>query len=87
MKQSDVFDAITKERAYQDEKWGSDKPQSLPGFLIILEEELAEVKKGWVKNLNVDLNEIVQIAAIAVACLEKYGVNGSATATDDISNE
>lgn len=31
----EVFAEINKERAYQLDKWG-DKPQSLPGYLIIL---------------------------------------------------
>lgn len=85
-----VFEAIVKERTRQDEKWGPNKPQSLPGFLIILERELEEAKEAWAKNITGDhapLNEIVQVAATAVACLEKYGVTGSATATNDIPED
>lgn len=85
----EVYAAIDKERNHQDAKWGPNKPQSLPGFLIVLEKELQEAKEAWVKNVEGDhapLNEIVQIAATAVACLEKYGVKGSATATNDIPN-
>lgn len=87
--QTKVFEAIAKERKNQDDKWGEDKPQSLPGFLLILESELNEAKLGWTKNLDgksAPLNEIVQLAATAVACLEKYGTSGSAIATDDIPN-
>lgn len=87
LSQQDVFQAICKERDHQDRKWGPNKPQSLPGFLIVLEKELQEAKDAWVKNVTGDhaaLNEIVQVAATAVACLEKYGVSGSATATNDI---
>lgn len=83
----EVFDSIVKERKHQDDKWGPNKPQSLPGFLIILERELQEAKDAWLKNVEGEhaaLNEIVQIAATAVACLEKYGVTGSAIATNDI---
>lgn len=83
----EVFDAVSKERDRQDDKWGANKPQSLPGFLVILEQELNEAKLAWAKNVTGDhapLNEIVQIAATAVACLEKYGVSGSAIATNDI---
>lgn len=85
-----VFEAISKERERQDFIWGPNKPQSLPGFLIVLEKELAEAKEAWVKSVTGDhapLNEIVQIAATAVACLEKYGVTGSAIATNDIPED
>lgn len=81
-----VFAAIKVEREYQDKKWGSNKPQSLAGYLLILESELAEAKKGWIKNhsgRNSPLAEIVQIAAVAVSCLERYGVDGSAIPTND----
>lgn len=82
-----VYAAIDKERTHQDQKWGANKPQSLPGFFVILRKELQEAEDAWVKNVTGDhapLNELVQVAATAVACLEKYGVTGSATATNDI---
>lgn len=84
--QDKVFYAIMEERKRQDEKWGADKPQSLPGFLLILEAELNEAKLGWLKDLSgksAPLNEIVQLAAVAVACLERYGVKGTAWSTND----
>ena len=87
LSQQEVFQAICKERDHQDNKWGPNKPQSLPGFLIVLEKELQEAKDAWVKNVtgeHATLNEVVQIAATAVACLEKYGVSGSAVSTNDI---
>lgn len=87
LSRDEVYIAIDKERSHQDDKWGANKPQSLPGFLIVLEKELQEARDAWVKNVTGDhaaLNEIVQIAATAVACLEKYGTTGSAIATNDI---
>lgn len=81
-----VYYAIDVERKYQDDKWGVDKEQSLPGFLVVLRQELEEAERGWAKNLegrHAPLNEIVQIAATAVACLEKYGTSGSAISTND----
>jgi hypothetical protein len=69
----EVYEAIDKERSYQDQKWGADKPQSLPGFLLVIESELNEAKLGWMKNQlhrHSPLAEIVQIAATCVACLE-----------------
>lgn len=85
--QAQVFEAIAKERQYQEEKFGENKPQSLAGYLLILESELEEAKRGWIKNLpgkSAPLNEIVQIAAVAVACLERYGLTGNAVSTNDI---
>jgi hypothetical protein len=82
----DVYEAIDKEREHQIQKYGKDKQQSLPGFLVILKRELDEAMLGWTDNetgRDAPLAEVVQVAAVAVACLEKYGVEGSAIATDD----
>jgi hypothetical protein len=84
---SAVYDAINKERDFQDAKWGKDKPLSLPGFIIALRSELEEVELGWLKNLpgkSAPLNELVQVAALAVAALERYGVTGNTVSQDDI---
>lgn len=86
----DVYRAIDKERDHQDKKFGVNKQLSLAGFLVVLESELEEAKRGWIKNStgrNAPLAEIVQIAAVCVGCLEKYGIEGTATVTDDISQE
>ncbi len=80
--------AIHRELEHQRQKWGKDKSQSLPGFLLILENELAEAKHGWTKNLegrNSPLSEVVQIAAVPLACLVRYGTSDSAVATTDIT--
>ena len=85
--QEGVFAAIRRERTQQDEKWGKNKPQSLPGFLLVIRSELNEAFEGWTKNFegkHAPLNEVLQIAAVAVACLERYGPTGSAIATNDI---
>ena len=87
LSRGEVYAAIDKERQHQDDKWGQNKPQSLPGFFVVLRKELREAEDAWVKNVtgeHAPLNEIVQVAATAVACLEKYGVTGSATATNDV---
>lgn len=81
-----VFNAINDERQHQINKFGADKQQSLAGFLLIIESELEEAKRGWIKDnqgRNSPLHEIVQIAATCVACLEKYGVIGNTLSTDD----
>ncbi len=81
-----VFELIREERAYQDSKYGVDKEQSLAGFIAVLRAELVEAEEGWIKNKvgrNSPLHEILQVAATAVACLEKYGATGTTISTDD----
>lgn len=82
-----VYLAISKERIYQDRKWGVDRPQSVPGFLLVMRKELDEAEKSWLKNVRGDrqtvLEEIVQVAATAVACLERYGVEGNTVSCND----
>ena len=84
-----VFEAIRGERAYQDVKWGPRKPQSLPGFLLVMRTELDEAEIAWAKNQvesrHTPLEEILQVVTVGIRCLEKYGVEGSARATDDIT--
>jgi hypothetical protein len=80
--------AAYRELEHQRQKWGKDKSQSLPGFLLILECEVSEAKHGRMKNLegrNSPLSKVVQIAAVALACLARYGTKGSAVATNDIT--
>jgi len=81
-----VYQAIDLERLRQDKKFGQDKQQSVAGFLLALESELQEAKEGWIKgkiDKHAPLNEILQIAAVAIACLEKYGVSGNVVTADD----
>lgn len=81
-----AINAIIAERVNQEQKWGIDKPQSLPGFLLVMQLELQEAINGWMKNIegkHSALAEIVQVCAVGVACLEKYGISGSAISTDD----
>jgi hypothetical protein len=82
-----VYDAIDRERQHQIDKYGIDKQQSVPGFLLIIENELNEAKAGWTRDLqgrHSVMHEILQIAATCVAAMEKYGTTGSAISTDDI---
>lgn len=78
----EVFEEIKKERAYQENKWGNfeQHPQSLPGYLLIMKKELEEAENGWMKNStgrNHVLHEILQVAAVAIACLEEHGNKSS----------
>jgi len=70
---------IAVERQYQNLKWGSPNasgPHSVAEWLLIIESELAEAKDGWVDHGGERraLEELVQVAAVAVAALEQHGV-------------
>ena len=78
LKVAEVFKHIVDERIYQDEVWGTieEHPHDVPGWLLILERELAEAKEAWMTR-NGDqaaLQEILQVAAVAVAALQQHGV-------------
>lgn len=78
----DVIACIAAERERQDAKWGAleDKRQSVAGYLMIIEAELAEAKAGWMKNADgrhSALAEIAQVASVAVACLQQHGLTGN----------
>ncbi len=82
LNQKEVFELVKAERQRQDEKWGKleDRPQSVAGFIIVAELELAEAKAGWSKNVpgkHSALTELVQVAATAVAAVEKFGGEGN----------
>lgn len=77
-----VFEKIEQERLSQDVKWGSleEKQQSVSGYLLIIRKELEEAEQGWMKNVqgrDSALSEILQIASVAVACLQQYGFEGN----------
>ncbi len=83
---SRVERAVVAELKYQDDKWGKDKEQSFPGFLLILENELAEAKLGWAKGgeeRQSALHEVTQIAAVALRCINTYGTIGCPRSTFD----
>lgn len=83
-----VVAAITNELMHQDNKWGSGRPQSLAGYLLILRSEIDEAINGWMKNAegrNAPLAEVVQVAAVAIRCLEDYGTRGNARPTRDVT--
>lgn len=86
-----VLEAIDAELAHQEARHGKGpargKAQSLAGFLVILESEIGQARNGWLRNSpgrNSPLAEIVQVVATGIACLNKYGVEGSAEPTYDI---
>ncbi len=78
----EVCESLRLERTAQDQKWGplEERRQSVSGYITILEAELSGAKKGWVRNVegkHSSLAEIRQLAAVAIACLQQYGFEGT----------
>lgn len=71
----EVFAAIARERQHGIDKWGG-QTRGVQAWLLIIEEELSEAKKGWVKTEDDSeaLRELLQVAACCLACLEQHGV-------------
>lgn len=71
----DVYAAIDRERDHQRRKWG-DRPHSVQGWLLVAQAELDEAKQGWVRTGDdaEALRELLQVAAVCVACLERHGI-------------
>ena len=73
-----IIDAIRRERAYQDMKWGTieQHPHDVGAWLTIIRKELREAEDGWCSAHGDEnaLREVLQIAAVCVACLEQHGV-------------
>lgn len=69
---NDVVDLIKKERLSQLAKWGDQNNKDL-FWLAILTEELGEVSKAIIEGEDVNKikAEIIQVAAVSVAWLEK----------------
>ena len=70
-----IIAAITRERNYQDAKWGP--PQHTVGeWLLIVQAELDEAKLAWVKGQGDTgaLEELLQVVSVGVACMEQHGI-------------
>lgn len=76
----EVVDLVVAERSFQDWKHGTidDNPHQIGGWLLLLEAELNEAKKAAIKGgtgRDSVMAEIIQIAALAMAAVEQYGVH------------
>ena len=68
----EVYALIDNERQYQDNIL-SEHPYSIGEWLLIIEAELNEAKDDWAKEGEIPtLFEIIQIAAVACACLKQH---------------
>lgn len=70
-----VYEAVSRERDYQQRKWG-ERNHTVGNWLLIMEGELAEAKRAWIKGVGDKdaLLELLQVVAVGVACLESHGV-------------
>lgn len=87
----EVFAAIEAERRHQNRKHGSIKvnPHTVGEFLLIADAEMQEAKQAWVKETGdaAALCELLQVAAVAVACMETHGVvRRDSVAGEDFDN-
>ena len=61
---------IAKERKRQDDKWGADRDLNDGMWLAILVEEVGEASEAILKDLPTLKDEVIQVAAVAIAWLE-----------------
>ena len=76
--QNQVFYAIENERKYQDSKWGSleERGHEVGSWLTIMRVCLAKAELAYTTQ-NGDtaaIDEIRQVIATGVACLEQHGI-------------
>ena len=76
-----IYEAIDRERAYQQEKRPLSHRQGheIPGWIAIMRAELAEAEEAWVQGDGAPANaeslrEILQIVATGIAALEQHGI-------------
>lgn len=66
-----VMKRVLIERRRQDEKWGADQRNPQDRWLAILVEEIGEVAKEMLNGDPRFEQELVEVAAVAVAWLEQ----------------
>ena len=76
--QEKILLQIKEERVRQDEKWGADRHLSNFLWLAILTEEVGEVAKETLENCTGLRDELIQVAAAAVAWLEDIDTRNEA---------
>jgi NTP pyrophosphatase (non-canonical NTP hydrolase) len=87
----DVYTAIDKERNHQIEKWGLERDLSILDYVRVLllevEEVLDGIEKDDQKPRSTALEELTQVAAVAIACLEHHGLKGNKSMIDKDNHE
>jgi NTP pyrophosphatase (non-canonical NTP hydrolase) len=74
MTTTEVLEEVARERSRQDERWGEQNHEPLR-WLAILVEEVGEVGKAILDRQGLR-DELVQVAAVAVAAIESLDRNG-----------
>lgn len=77
-----VLNEVMVERAYQDKKHGTitENPHTVGGWILLIESELNEAKEAAIKGgvgRNSVMQEILQVAATAIAAIEQHGLDES----------
>jgi hypothetical protein len=70
------MEAIDSERAYQEEKFqGRTHQHGVAEYLLIMEKCLGDAKRAYSGNGNdaTALDEVRQVVAVGVACMEDHG--------------
>lgn len=76
-----VVNALAAERAYQDTEYGTtaERNLSIGDYLVIARGEMEEAEEAFRDGSNADtLCEIMQAAAVLVACMERHGIGSRA---------
>lgn len=70
----EIVPAIIRERFHQEEKYPEEK-REIASFIMAMRAEMEEVEQAWSKGCIEDMTEeILQVIAVGVACLEQFGV-------------
>ena len=70
-----IFEAIDRERDFQDRKYGAGRLHDIPGWIIIMEREILEVKESWADgDITNATRELLQVISVGIAALEQHGV-------------
>lgn len=79
--ESDLIDLTKGEIHQQDEKWGEDRQEVLPGdWSLIIQEELGEAAKDCLEGNPLEaVEELVQVAAVALQWANSIMIQGRAT--------
>ncbi len=73
-----IWDAIVRERHYQDGRFGP-PDHTIPGWVLILRKQLDNAVDHWFdEDTDKALTEILHVIAVGFSCLEQHGVPSSA---------
>ena len=74
----EVFQAICKERDYQDEKWGPvpEHAHDIPSWLLIMRKKIEDAENAWMKISEEEaMRHLLQTTAVGFAAMEQLGIS------------